>query len=95
MATLGDDGKVRIVLINRDASQNVTARITAGQPYKSATAMRLTGKSPDSAEDIMFAGSRVGADGTWSPQVIETIGFKNGYYELAVPCASAVVVTIG
>jgi alpha-L-arabinofuranosidase len=94
-ATLGDDGKVRVVLINKDAKQNVTARIAMGQPYKSATTMRLTGESLDSADYISFAGSQVDEDGTWSPRVIETIGLSNGRFELAVPPASAVVVTFG
>ncbi len=93
-ATLGDDGKLRVVLINRDPRQNVIAHITAGQLYKNATAMRLTGTSPDSADHITFAGSQVGADGTWSPSTIEAVDGKDGYFELAVPPTSAVVVTI-
>lgn len=94
-ATLGADGKVRVVLINKDASRNVTVNITAGQPYKSATAMRLAGQSLDSGDDITFAGSQVGADGTWSPKDVETVEYVNGHYELSVPAASAVVVTLG
>jgi hypothetical protein len=94
-ATLGDDGKVRVVLINKDASQNVTAGITAGRQYQSATAMRLAGKSLNSGDGVTFAGSQVSADGTWSPQTVETVKYANGRYELAVPAGSAVVVTLG
>jgi hypothetical protein len=93
-ATLGDDGKVRLVLINKDASRNVTANITAGRHYENATAVRLTGKSLYSSDDITFAGSQVSPDGIWSPQVIETVQYANGHYEIAVPAASAVVVTL-
>ncbi len=94
-ATLGDDGKIRVMLINKDSKQNVTVRIDTGLSYKNATAMRLTGKSLDSADNISFAGSQVGSDGAWSPDVIETIAHNDGYFELAVPAASAVAVTIG
>ncbi len=93
-ATLGDDGKVRIVLINMDASRNITARITAEKPYTSATAMRLTGESLDSSSNITFGGSRVMSDGTWSPDDIEMVHHTDDYYELDVPAASAVLITM-
>ncbi len=93
-ATLGDDGKVRIVLINTDISRNVTAHVMAEKPYESVTAMRLIGDSLDSSNNITFGGSRVGADGTWSPVEIETVGYQDGYYELNVPTASAALITM-
>ncbi len=94
-ATLGDDGKVHIVLINMDPGRNITARIALGQQYHSATAVRLTGESLDSSDNITFAGSVVGDDGTWVPGLAAPVDRIDGGFELAVPAASAVVITAG
>ncbi len=92
-AILGDDGKLRVVLINKEEGQAVTAEITTGQPYAQATAMRLIGPSLNAQTGITLGGSAVNPDGSWTPESDEPVIYNGDLFQLALPAASAVVVT--
>lgn len=92
-ATLGDDGKLRVTLINKDAKQIVATQIATSQPYTKASAMRLLGPSPDARSGITFGGRAVKEDGSWSPGAAEPLIRSGDMFLIAVPAASAVVVT--
>jgi hypothetical protein len=92
-AVLGNDGALRLVIINKDANQTVNAEISPGQLYGEALASRLTAPSLESQTGIIFAGSSVNADGTWSPVEQEIVNKNGSGYKIVVPAASAVVVT--
>lgn len=92
-AVLGNDGSLRLVIINKDASQTVNAEITPGQLYNDALASRLIAPSLESQIGVTFAGSSVNADGTWSPIEQETVNQNGAGYQIVVPAGSAVVVT--
>jgi len=92
-AVLGNDGALRLVIINKDANQTVNAEISLGGLYGEALASRLTAPSLESQTGITFAGSSVKADGTWSPIEQETVNQNGSGYQIVVPAGSAVVVT--
>ena len=93
-AVMGDDCKLRVVLINKDVAQPVIASIASGLPLTKAAAIRLTAPSVTSTEGVTLAGSEVAQDGTWTPQPGETVSCVDGKCEVSLPAASAVLLTV-
>jgi hypothetical protein len=93
-ATLGDDQRLRVVLINKDLTTPITASINAASMGAGAQLIRLSAPSPDSTTGVTLAGSAVAPDGTWKPQPSELLPCKDGRCEVTLPSASAALLTI-
>ena len=93
-AIQGDDRKLRVVLINKDLKQSVLASVAAGSPLTKAAVIRLSAPSATATEGVTLAGSAVGKDGTWSPQPGEQVPCVSGKYAVALPAASAALLTL-
>ena len=93
-AVRGDDHKLRVVLINKDLAQPIVATITTGAPRARATVIRLGAPSATATAGVTLAGSAVAQDGTWTPQPGEQVPCVNGKCEVAVPAASAALLTV-
>ena len=93
-ATLGDDQRLRVVLINKDLTVPITASITAASMGAGAQLIRLSAPSPDSTTGVTLAGSAVAPDGTWKPQPSELLPCKDGRCAVTLPSASAALLTI-
>ena len=93
-AVLGDDGKLRVAIINKSLTQPVLASIASGSTRMKAEVVRLTAPSVVAKDGVMLAGSAVRADGVWMPQSGEPAARVNGQFELSVPAASAAMLTI-
>lgn len=91
-ATLGDDGKVRLLLTNKDLAKGVVARLATGRPK--GRVERLVAPSTDAKTGVTFAGSAVGADGTWAPTKTEAITASGAELTVVLPAGSAAVVTL-
>jgi hypothetical protein len=93
-AVLGDDGKLRVVLINKDLAQAVSAFITCGLLKQNAKVIRLEAPSVLSKDKITLAGSAVSASGTWTTRLGESVISVNGTFEVLLPAASALLLTV-
>ena len=93
-ATLGDDKKIRVVVINKDINQAATATINTGTNRTAGTVARLTGKAPSDKEDITYSGMTVTTEGKLSSPKVETIKGAAGKFEITLPACSAAVLTI-
>ena len=93
-AVLGNDRKLRVVLINKDLTQPIVASIAPGLPRAKAELIRLTAPSVTSRDGVTLAGCPVREDGTWTPQPGEPMPCKNGKFEVSLPAASAAMLTI-
>lgn len=93
-AALGEDGQLRIVIVNKDFGRTIDARITAGNSFKEARAMRLMAESLQAEDGITLAGSPVNEDGTWFPRAEESVASNGAAFQVVVPAASAVLVTL-
>jgi hypothetical protein len=91
-ATLGADGKVRVLLTNKDLTQGVVAHLATGRTKGSV--MRLLAPAADAKSGITFAGSSTGADGKWAAKASEPIGGSGTDVTIALPAGSAAVVTL-
>jgi len=93
-AVLGDDGKLRVVLINKDLTNSVTASIVAGARGTKAEMIRLRAPSVTSTDGVTLAGSAVAEDGTWTPQPGDLMSCASGRCTVTLPAASAALLII-
>ena len=93
-ATLGDDKKIRVVVINKDINQAATATINTGTNQSAGTVARLVGKSPSEKEGITYSGMTVTTEGKLTSSQVETIKGAAGKFEITLPACSAAVLTI-
>ena len=92
-AVLGDDGKLRVVLINKDLAQPVAVSIVPGSTRSTAEVIRLTAPSVNARDGVTLAGSAVSEDGAWTPKTSEPVSPVNGSFEVRLPEGSAALVT--
>ena len=93
-ATLGDDKKIRIVVINKDLTQATAAAINTGTSRTTGTVARLTGNSPSEREGISYAGMTVTDEGKLTSPKTEAVKGVAGKFEITLPACSAAVLTI-
>jgi hypothetical protein len=92
-AALGDHGHLMVTLINKDQNANADVRITIGDAFQKAAALRLKGLTLDSADNVTLGGSEIAAEGRWQPTEVEPLHTVGGVGEIHVPAASAAIVT--
>jgi hypothetical protein len=92
-SVLDDDGTLHVALINRDLSQPMTVVIPVNG-VGTASVMRLSAPSVTAASGMTLGGAEVAPDGSWNPQVIESLAVHNGEIRVALPAASAAMVTL-
>lgn len=96
-ALLNADGRLVIVLINKDRMSDVRAHVVLGAYGESVTdsrAIRLTAPSLASTTGVALAGASVDANGSWMPRASEHVGVKNASFTIVVPRGSATLVTL-
>ena len=93
-STLGDDKKIRVVVINKDLTKPATATITTNTGRTSGTLARLIGASPSEKENISYAGMTVTPEGSLPAPKTESIQGKAGRFEVTLPACSAAVLTV-
>jgi uncharacterized protein (TIGR03437 family) len=97
---LDTDGTLRVLVINKDLTQDAAVTIAPDIVYApaflAAVAMRLSAPAIDSTSGVTLGGAEVGHDGSWVPATIETGGIRgDGKYYGLVPAASALLVSFG
>jgi hypothetical protein len=91
-AAVDDQDRLAVTLINKDRTAGADVAIASDRPLQQATALRLEGRAPDSADDVTLGGSAVMADGRWRPADVEILKIAGGVCNVHVPAASAAVV---
>lgn len=88
-ATLGIDGKIRVLLTNKDLTHGVVAHVATGRTKGSV--MRLLSPAADAKSGITFAGAATDADGKWAAKASEPVGGSGIDVTVALPAGSAAV----
>ena len=91
-ATLGADGKIRVLLTNKDLTKAVVAHLATGRTQGTVT--RLLAPAADAKTGITFAGAATGDDGKWAAKASEPLGGAGTDVTVALPAGSAAVVTL-
>lgn len=90
-ALRGADGRMRIVLINKEIHQDANLTLS-GVASASGKVLRLEAPHVGDTTDITFGGAPVGEKGEWSPLRQEHLEAANGQFQLHLPKASAVLI---
>ena len=93
-ATRQSSGELVLTLLNKGAEPALVAAAIQGSHAKYATAVRLLGPSLDAKTGITLGGAGVSAAGLWASRLREHIPLQAGRFRIALPAASAAVVTL-
>lgn len=93
-ATLGSDGRIRVVVINRELGRTATATVNTGTGRKTGTLARLTGKSPSDKTTTAYAGMSVTSEGKLTPAQSEVVPGDGGSFRISLPPCSVAVLTL-
>ena len=95
-ATLDDSGKVRVVLVNKDLTQDVMATVQVGTRFRAGSVHRLTAPQASSKDGVTYANTVVAADGRWQRTLAteKAVAVQNGRAVVSLPPASALVLTL-
>lgn len=96
-ATQQTNGVVKVTLINKDLSKEAFVTLSAintNLSFELASATRLSAPSLSSTTGVLFGGSAVAADGTWSASKTEDLTINGNTTTVKVPAGSAVLLTL-
>lgn len=93
-AVMDPAGALRVFIINQDQQNDAAVQITP-PGYSIAAALRLSAPSLTEKTAMTLGGASVAADGSWSPNTLETVPGSGGVFALTVPVGSAAIVGFG
>ena len=91
-AVLGEDKRLSVTLINKEASRDVEVGIVGTRAFGSS--LRLAAPSLESKGEVTLGGAAVAADGQWAANRREQLATPRGKCVIEVPAASAAFVTL-
>ncbi|MGD0129930.1 MAG: glycosyl hydrolase family 79 C-terminal domain-containing protein [Terriglobia bacterium] len=93
-AVLGEDKRLSVTLINKEASQGVEVSIVGTRAFAGGSLLRLAAPSLESKGEVTLGGAAVAADGQWAANRREQLATPRGKCVIEVPAASAAFVTL-
>ena len=93
-ATLGTDGKLRVIVINKELTKASNAVVLANPKRTHGTVTRLSASSPTEQMAVSYGEGTVNKDGTWKLEKREDIKGSAGRFEVTLPACSAAVMTL-
>ncbi|MGA2551483.1 MAG: glycosyl hydrolase family 79 C-terminal domain-containing protein [Burkholderiaceae bacterium] len=91
-AVRGDDGSLRVVLLNKEESTSASVHLELGQPVQKAAYHTLQAPALASTNGILLADSPIDVDGQWKPAPPQALSPVFGTSLVVdVPAASAMV----
>ncbi|MGH9615719.1 MAG: glycosyl hydrolase family protein [Acidobacteriaceae bacterium] len=85
--------RLRVVAINKDSEKNVRLTLQANSVGQRVSLQRLIAPTLQDEQDTTFAGSPVGAEGSFRPTRIEHLPVANGTAECMIPAGSAALLS--
>lgn len=92
-SVLGSDGKLYVILINKNQSGSTTIEINTTATYHSARTLWLKAPAISSKHSVTLGGSQVGSDGRWSPSQLISMPVSGASSAITLPAGSAAVIT--
>jgi hypothetical protein len=93
-AVEASDGSLRLVIVNKDATQNLNLTIDCGRSVNSAVLMAMTGPSLSATTGVSIQGASVGVDGTFQPQNPYDLSVSDTHVTCYVDALSAVMIQV-
>ena len=93
-ATLGDDGKLRVIVINKELEKATKTTVLTESKRTHGTITRLSASSPTEQMAVSYGEGTVNKDGTWKLEKREEIKGSAGRFEITLPACSVAVLTL-
>ncbi|HYC30964.1 MAG TPA: hypothetical protein VEB59_01685 [Gemmatimonadales bacterium] len=93
-AVLGDDGIVRVAVINQEEARGAIVTIKGACGARRGEALMLRAPSLLSKTGVTLGEAAVGDDGTWAPAATVRLDETRGGWLLELPSASAAIVAL-
>jgi hypothetical protein len=87
------DGSTNVILVNKDATADVSVSLDAGSAASTSCALYLQGSS-QTATTVTFGGATVSGAGTWTPAAPVALTPSGGKVTVLVPASSAALVHV-
>jgi len=94
-AVRGEDQRLTVTLINKEASRDVEVNITGTRGFAGRSLMRLAAPSLESQTGVTLGGSAVAVNGEWTATRREPLITWGSEWTVSLPAASAAIVTLG
>lgn len=91
-ALRAEDGNLKAVIFNKCLDRRAQINLDPGRRVQSAKAIRLIAPRADDTTDVTLGGAPVGASGSWSAILEETLAIKDGLPQIDLPAASAALI---
>ena len=88
------NGALFLTLINKDARQNIEARVIFPKSLQRVSTFSLSAPTLESKTGVTLAESTVSSDGFWKPVKQPARSIRDGILEIQVPAASALLLKI-
>jgi hypothetical protein len=88
------NGALSIIVVNKDATQNLTLSVDTGQSVNSAALLVLGGPALSATSAVLIQGAAVAATGAFAPAAAYTPTVADGVVSCYVPAASAALIQI-
>jgi hypothetical protein len=88
------DGTLSIVVVNKDATHNLTLGIDCGRAVTSAALLAMTGPALSSTSGVLIQGAAVGVDGSFAPQPAYQLPVSGSQVSCYVASLAAVLIRI-
>lgn len=93
-AVSGEDGRLRVTLINKDDGQGAEVALESPRHFTSGEVLRLTAPAMDSKDHVTLGRSEVSSKGEWSPRGHESLQSNGRAYKVQVPPGSALIIEL-
>jgi hypothetical protein len=93
-AVLGDDQRLTMTLINKEAARDVEVSIASTRAFTSGSLMQLAAPTLESKGEVTLGGSAVDIDGQWGADRRKPLATQGNECALSLPAASAAFVTL-
>jgi hypothetical protein len=87
-------GALSVIIVNKDATQNLSLSLDAGAGYTSARLLELAGPALDASSGVTIQGAAVALDGGFAPAPAYTASLSAGTVSCYVPAAAAVLLQL-
>ena len=93
-ATLGTDGKLRVIVINKELEKDTKVAVLTESKRTRGTVTRLSASSPTTQAPVTYGGATVNKEGNWTLEKREDIKGTAGRFEINVPACSVSVLIL-
>jgi hypothetical protein len=92
-AVVGNDGSLKLIVINKDQSKSVQVQINTTRSYSQATAVRLAAPSVSATTGITLGGTPISFNRAWSPSTGEQVSVSGANSQITLSTGSATIIT--